>query len=423
MDALGELGIPGAVVGVLDRGKASIVCAGVTDVDDPRPVDERTVFQIGSISKTFVATAASILVDQGRLDLDEPIRSYLPSTFRLSSEELTDGVTTRHLLTHVTGWPGDYFADTGEGDDALKRLVAKLAKAPQLQPLGATYSYSNSAVNLASYVVATVNGTSYEKAVRDLVLRPLGMRSTFFSAEAAITRRVAIGHRDGRPQPWRRPRAHHGSGGVLTTAADLLRYADFHLHDPTMAGLQDVQRPAGSHGDEVGLIWMIDHLGGEKIVHHGGTTNGYQADLRLVPGRDLAWVMLTNAEHHHQFDRVLLRHFLGVDECSLIDPSATPADQSGYCGLYRAVLAEINVEIGDDGQLRASVATPATAVWSRGEAPPPPHVTRLGFRGDVADAVVALDRPYAGDRGEFLRGDTGEIEWFRWDGRIARRLT
>jgi CubicO group peptidase (beta-lactamase class C family) len=417
---MAALGIPGAAVAVLtgDGTDVRVVCEGVTSVDHPLPITPTTLFQIGSISKTFVATAAMALVADGRLDLDEPVLTYVDD-LRLSSDELTEGVTTRHLLTHTTGWVGDYFADTGEGDDALARFVAKLAKAPQLTPLGATYSYNNSAFNLASHVVARVHGTSYEKAVKDLVLRPLDLGQTCFTAEEAITRRTAIGHRDGKAQRWRRPRAHHGAGGVLSCVDDLVAYARFHLAAATeeIAAMQVPQRAAGSLCDEVGLSWMIDHHAGVTLVHHGGTTNGYQADLRLAPERGLAWVMLTNAEHHHQLDRAIRECLLGPDPLEPHAPTADALDE--YAGHYESVLADLDVVV-DGGALRLDVSLPRRALWNADDAVPPPASTRLVFRD--ADRVQALDAPYTAHRGEFVRGDDGQVAWFRWDGRLARRM-
>jgi len=410
--AVARLGIPGVAIGVVERGETRTWCAGVTGFDHALPVTEHTIFQIGSISKTFVGTLAMVLVDAGALDLDTPIRTYLPD-LRLSSEELTARITMRHLLTHSAGWAGDYFGDTGNGDDALARFVAKLAKAPQLTPLGDTYSYNNSAFNLAAHVVATVAAMPYEQAVKDFVLRPLGMRSTFYAAEDAVGHRIAIGHRDGTPQRWRRPRAHNGAGGVLSCVDDLLTYAFFHLRE--RADMQVTQRAAGSLCDEVALVWMVDHHAGHRVVHHGGTTNGYQADLRLVPDRDLAWVMLTNCDHHHQLDRVLLNEFLGRDTTPL---AVNPENLSEYCGKYEPILAELTIVVDGD-MLRADVATPEKAVWNAGEDPGAPVPTRLTFRD--ADRVVAVDDPWTGHRGEFVRDGTGAIEWFRWDGRLARR--
>lgn len=412
------LGIPGVAVAVLDgAGDVRTICQGVTSLEHPLPITPTTLFQIGSISKTFVATAALALVDEGRLDLDEPVRTYVDD-LQLSTPELTEGVTTRHLLTHTTGWVGDYFADTGEGDDALSRFVAKLAKAPQLTPLGETYSYNNSAFNLASHVVARVHGTTYERAAKELVLRPLGLRRTCFTAEDAISQRVAIGHRDGRAQRWRRPRAHHGAGGVLSCIEDLVAYARFHLTPPNaaVASMQVVQRAAGSLCDEVGLSWMIDRHAGLTVVHHGGTTNGYQADLRLVPERGLAWVMLTNAEHHHQLDCVIQEALLGDDHEVA---AGAPPSLDEYAGHYESVLADLDLVVDDEG-LRLDVSTPRRALWSPDDEVEPARPTRLVFRD--ADRVQALDLPYTGHRGEFVRDADGAIEWLRWDGRLARRV-
>jgi len=414
--------VQGVALGVIDHGESWTWSGGVTSVENPLPVTDETIFQIGSISKTFVATAAMALVDRGQLDLDAPVVGYVPE-LRLSSEELTRSVTMQHLLTHSSGWVGDYFGDTGDGDDALAAFVVKLAKAPQLTPLGSTYSYNNTAFNLAAHVVARVAGTTYEQAVKDLVLRPLGMRRTFYTAQEAITRRVAIGHRDGVVQPWRRVRAYNGAGGVLSCVSDLLLYAAFHLGDgspimspESLALMQTTARPAGSLCDEVALSWMVDHLAGQRVVHHGGTTNGYMADLRVVRGRDLAWVLLTNAHHEHQVDRVLLSGLLGDSEAAA---PFEPGDLGGFEGHYEAVLAELEVTVGDGG-LVLSVATPARAQWDRSQEPEAPRSTRLAFRDP--DRVIGLDMPFTGHRGEFLRDPDGHIAWFRWDGRIARRL-
>lgn len=418
-EGMAELGIPGVAVAVIDGEDIRTICEGVTSVDHPLPVTPETLFQIGSISKTFVATAAMALVAEGKLDLDEPIVRYVDD-LRLSSPELTEGVTMRHLLTHTTGWVGDYFADTGEGDDALARFVAKLAKAPQLTPLGEAYSYNNSAFNLASHVVARVSGMPYERAVKELVLRPLGLRRTVFSAEEAITSRMAIGHRNGRAQRWRRPRAHHGAGGVLSCVSDLVTYARFHLAaaTPEVASMQETQRAAGSLCDEVGLSWMIDAYAAVRLVHHGGTTNGYQADLRLAPSRGLAWVMLTNAEHHHQLDRAIRECLLGTDTATT---PFEPAALDEYVGHYESVLADLDLVVDEGGDgLRVDVSTPRRALWSAEDEAQPAKSTRIGFRD--ADRVRALDMPFTGHRGEFVRGASGEVEWFRWDGRLARHM-
>jgi hypothetical protein len=160
---------------------------------------------------------------------------------------------------------------------------------------------------------------------------------------------------------------------------------------------------------------MIDSYAGHAVIHHGGTTNGYQADLRVVPDLGLGWVMLTNCDHHHQLDRVLLRELVGDDTFPIIE---SPAERDSYVGEYDQVLAELSVR-DEDGGLVLWAGTPDRAVWNPGEPPPPATPTRLAFRD--RDRVVALDMPWEGHRGEFLRDDRDQVEWFRWDGRISRK--
>jgi CubicO group peptidase (beta-lactamase class C family) len=197
-------------VGLYDGEDEYVASFGVTSVENPLEVTSDTLFQIGSTTKTLTGTAIMALVERGMLDLDEPVRTYLPN-LRLSDEEVASRVTSRHLLTHVGGWVGDVFEDTGGGDDALEKVVERLADAPQLTPLGEVYSYNNSAFYLAGRVVEVLSGKTFETAARELVLDPLGMDESFFFPGEVMTRRFAVGHlvKGGEPavsRPWVVPR-------------------------------------------------------------------------------------------------------------------------------------------------------------------------------------------------------------------------
>ncbi len=116
-----ELHVPGVAVGILHGDETFTEGLGVTNVDHPMSVDETTLFQIGSITKTFVGTMAMRLVEKGKLELDAPIRTYLPD-FRVLDEEASEKVTLRHLFTHTAGWVGDWFPEgLGHGEDAVSR--------------------------------------------------------------------------------------------------------------------------------------------------------------------------------------------------------------------------------------------------------------------------------------------------------------
>ena len=146
-DAMARHKVPGVALGIVCEGREFIKGFGVTNIRHPMPVDEKTLFQIGSTTKTFTATAVMRLVEAGKLALDEPILTYLPD-FKMRDPEVTARVTMRHLLTHTGGWEGDFFPDTGNGDDALARYVKLMANLPQLTPLGTILSYNNAAFSL-----------------------------------------------------------------------------------------------------------------------------------------------------------------------------------------------------------------------------------------------------------------------------------
>ena len=121
--------VPGVVVGILDGGEQAFECFGTTSIDNPLPVDQHTLYQIGSTTKTFAATLLMQEVERGRLGLDAPVRQYLPE-LQLQREEWTDALTARHLLTHTGGFDGDWYLVHPRGHD--ERLAAAVAGMPEV---------------------------------------------------------------------------------------------------------------------------------------------------------------------------------------------------------------------------------------------------------------------------------------------------
>jgi CubicO group peptidase (beta-lactamase class C family) len=140
-EAMRRLHVPGVSLGVLYEGQVHTAGFGVTNVDVPGPVTPETLFQIGSITKTVTATAIMRLVEEGKLALDTPIRTYVPD-LALADESVAERVTLRHLLTHTAGWEGDLVLtlNTGRGDDALARLMGRMTEVEQVTPLGSVWS-------------------------------------------------------------------------------------------------------------------------------------------------------------------------------------------------------------------------------------------------------------------------------------------
>ena len=143
------------------------------------PVDADTLFRIGSTTKTFTATAIMRLVEQGKVDLAAPARTYLPN-LALADEAAARSVTVRQLLNHSAGWLGDDYGDFGRGDDALARFLAAMKQLPQLTPPGQVLAYNNAAIVVAGGIIETLTGKPYETALQELVLDPLGLKHSGF---------------------------------------------------------------------------------------------------------------------------------------------------------------------------------------------------------------------------------------------------
>jgi CubicO group peptidase (beta-lactamase class C family) len=148
---MAAVGVPGVAIGIILDDLVYTRGFGVTNIDHPLPVDEHTLFQIGSITKTFTGTALLRYVDRGAITLDTPITQYLPD-LKLADPSGTAGVTLRHLMTHTSGLPANDFRAFGGGDDALARFTNHLTELPLLLPLGFSPSYSNPGVSLEGRV-------------------------------------------------------------------------------------------------------------------------------------------------------------------------------------------------------------------------------------------------------------------------------
>lgn len=327
-------GVPGVAVGVLFGDRGHVAYHGVTSTRDPRPVDARTLFQIGATGKTLTATLLMCLAETGEVDLGAPVREYLPD-FRVRDPSVSTRVTVLHLLNHTAGWNGEFDLDTGRGDDALAAFVAAMADLEQTGPLGGTASYNNAAFSVAGRVVEVVTGLTYEDAVKRRLLDPLGMTETYSPPlPDDVGHRLAAGHvkTSGRVEvagAWTPPRCLGPAGDLCSTAADQLRYARFHLGDGrapgggrllSPEGLRRMRRPTAStvSGGRVGISWFLRDAGGVGFAFHGGSTAGQQSAFEIAPGHGFAVTVLTNARHGfvlaEEVTAWATRTFLGITE-------------------------------------------------------------------------------------------------------------
>ncbi len=428
--------MPGAAVGVLHDRVMYVGGVGVTNVEHPLPVTPRTLFQIGSTSKTVTATVLMQLVEEGLLDLDATVRTYLPK-FRLQSEADAARITVRDLVTHHTGYVGDYFRDTGRGDDAIATIVAKMANSPQMVPAGTTFSYSNAAFYVLAHIVETLRGKPFEHVVAERIFAPLDMSESFYFPEDCITYRVASGHIVTAEGPqiarrWHMWRSGAGGGGVISNVIDQLRYAALHigateapdvLHRESIRAMQQAQRPAGSMCESIGVSWMLDDAGSSQpLVKHGGATNGQLSSFELIPPAGFAVTVLTNADTGREARQTIAdhaqRYFLGFDKPVPCEAVGLDVQLDEYAGTYHATLEHLDVAV--DGDRLRITGTPAPKFVADPKLRPIPlPPAMLPFTG--TDRLAVVSGPRKGERVEFLRDDAGVIVWLRWDGRIARR--
>ncbi len=429
-----RLRIPGAALGVWHAGREYSAGFGVTSLENPLPVTPDTLFQVGSISKTFTGTLLMQLAEQGKLDLDAPVRRYLPE-LKLSDESVAGRVTLRHLLTHVGGWVGDYFNDFGNGDDALARMVDSIAGLEQIAPLGEIWSYNNAGFNIAARVVEVVTGKPYEQAAQTMLLDPLGLKMTFFfPSDILITHRFVVGHHKEKrrvrvARPWAIGRAGAGVGGVVSTVKDLLAYARFHIGDgrrliqrKSLEAMRIPQIDAGGRG-KMGLTWFIRQAGGLTLYGHGGATKGQQATLQFIPPEDFAIAILTNSGDGGILNVNVVNRALEIYFGARL-PTPKPIRKSArelkeYTGRYDLPLSAFDLKL-EKGKLvlheipRGGFPTP--------DSPPEPVSPPGRFAFYEADRVVGLNEPWKGALGEFFRDAAGNVRFFRLGGRAHRKL-
>jgi CubicO group peptidase (beta-lactamase class C family) len=453
--AMRESRIPGAALGILAGDREEHATFGLASLSSLRPVTPETLFQIGSLSKTYTATAIWRLIDEGALALDAPVRTYLP-TLRLSDEATAAIVTVANLLDHTAGWYGDEGFDTGSDDDALARYVAeRLPVLPQLFPCGAFFSYNNSAFQLLGRLIEVATGTIYDAAMQRLLLRPLRLEDTLLERDAVLRRAYADGHTalpiNGRDAvavqtPLWVPRSVDPAGGIWATTRDVLRYARLHLGAQPAAERARVVQPASLRRMQepavpipgtplwMGRDWFVQEIDGVRAISHNGDTLGQHAAFVAVPERGFAFNLLLNGQPGAEAELVVLDEALarypGLGRMSgqvgisraLIAPedaapvALTPEQLAAYVGRYVDPGQTDTYRLTADGLEATAELTPEPGSWQPAIQPPPPP-------GPVPIAFLAEDDAVAGGgRFPFVRNASGGVGWVGEGLRLRPRI-
>lgn len=295
-----ERHVPGLALVVARGGKVVKEGAyGLSNVELGVAATPETVFEIGSITKQLTAAAVLMLVEDGRVRLDDPVGKHLPN-----APAAWGGVTVRHLLTHTsgvktyTGLSGFELSRRLKRDDFIKALAAHpLDFAP-----GARYSYSNSGYNLLGHVIESASGQGYWDFMRARIFRPLGMSKTGDRDPRLLHPGRADGYEwDGAKLVGRDHDLTDvfSAGAVVSTVRDLARwdaalYTERLLKDSTRAAMWSPARLNGGRTHPYGFGWNTLDFRGQRLVSHGGQTAGFAANISRYLDERLTVIVLCN---------------------------------------------------------------------------------------------------------------------------------
>lgn len=372
--------VPGASLAVALVDETFETATGVLSLDTGVEVTPDAVFQIGSITKLFTTTLVMQLVDEGRVELDAPVRTCLPE-LQLGDAEAARSVTVRQLLSHTSGIDGDFFQEAGRGDDCVERYVLACAALGQLHPPGEAFSYCNAGFVIAGRIVEKLRGLTWDQALRRHLLDPTCIRDLQTLPEYALYYRAAVGHLidptsgDLKVAPVPFLTRSNGPAGAtpFATARELLRFGRMHcaggvsaegervLSEASVRLMQEPQisLPEGQLVPRWGLGWMLFDWGPSPVIGHDGGTLGHSSYFRMLPEQGVAVALLTNGGNTAALYRHVMNSALGelagIELPPLNAPRATRIDASRYEGTYERLTSRHVVESEGDKLFMRSV--------------------------------------------------------------------
>ncbi len=311
-----EWGLPGLAIAVMKDGEVILSEGyGYRDLDEQLPVTTRTLFAIGSISKSFTVTVLGMLADEGKLDWDTPVRNYLPD-FRLYDEVASERMTPRDLVTHRSGLPRHDLLWYGS-DLTRREMYERLRYLEPSKDFRQVFQYQNLMYMTAGYLAGQIAGTGWEELVKERIFAPLGMlRSNFSVDDSQKTDDFAYPYvrveDDLRQVDFRNLDEIGPAGSINSSVEEMIRYVQFHIdkgkrgdeqllseasaeqmQTPQMAIQQALEYEELGH-TAYGMGLLVSSYRGKKVVSHGGGIDGFIAQLSFMPREKVGMIILTN---------------------------------------------------------------------------------------------------------------------------------
>lgn len=346
--------VPGMAVAVV-RGDRVLFARGfgVRDLETSEPVTPETLFAIGSSTKAFTATAAGMVIDEGKLSWDDPLSQHVPSLKLQVKAGPGEQATVRDALCHRTGFPrmGVLWASGALSRD---EVFQHASRAQPTEKLGEEFQYNNVVYTGAGEAAARAAGSTWDELVRSRILVPLGMQRTVTSMrEAKQTGALATGYtwyadqsRHQREEP-RDTDSVAPAGSLHSTVTDMTAWLRFQLgkgvfegkrliKESTLAETHEVQIPIPGMGG-YGLGWFVREWNGQRYVEHGGNIDGYSAAVGFLPEAGIGFVYLSNttvAPLQSLVGGLVFEALLGDSHLPKDEPAGE--DLSQYTGVYLA---------------------------------------------------------------------------------------
>ncbi|MCK9353978.1 MAG: beta-lactamase family protein [Gallionella sp.] len=288
---------------------------GYADLEKKTPATAETLYRVGSISKLFTDSAAMQLAEQGKLDIDQPLRNCLPEfTIKSRYPDATE-ITPRQLMTHHSGLPRDRMTGFFNSHPRpFTGLVTDIREDYADYPPNRIFSYSNLGIALLGHAVQNQSGQPYAEHMQQALLNPLGMSNSSFDAGLSPSSLMAKGHsgRKAATEPFLRDIP---AGGLNSSVADLGRFMSMMFADGSSGGrhilkaesVAEMLRPQNTgvpldFGLRIGLGWLLNVAGipalenAGLVASHGGATQLFRSQMYILPGHKLGVVVLSNSD-------------------------------------------------------------------------------------------------------------------------------
>jgi len=421
-DTATALGVVGAQLAVFDGERVHEVVHGLANREQKIAVTTDTLFQIGSTTKVFNAALVMSLVDEGLLDLDKPVITWIPD-FRVPDPGAAERITLRQLLSMSAGVDNGSYRDFGRGDDAIVRYVASMAEIPLIAEPGTAFGYSNAGITVAGLSAQNAGKKNWETLLAERILKPLGLTHAANFPEDLLFHPVSLGYRrasvDAEPARigvWALPRSIAPAGGTLcASAGDLVRFARMLLSQGRAADGKQVlsaESVRTMHTPQVDLAarltahkWCTGpywkQWDGVTIYGHSGTNSGGSSMLLWIPSKNVAIATIANVPNQGYpmadqiFDKVFPEMF-GIAKPKVPTPaSVTPTriDVKRFLGRFVSYGSMIEF-VDEGGKLVARVYSGARAADAAG---PPSMTSELLPLG--GDRFLPANPAMGGNRG------------------------